>query len=104
MTEHYRVRIMPQASNDLEEIGTYIEQDSPQNAASIAQKLLEAIDSLELLPRRCRVHERRKDPAKTVHSMPVPPFIVYYRVLDRHNVVEILVVRHGSRRQPRRFD
>ncbi|NLU19646.1 MAG: type II toxin-antitoxin system RelE/ParE family toxin [Phycisphaerae bacterium] len=80
-----------------------IEQEAPQNAASVAQKLLEAIDSLELLPRRDRIHEHRKDPAKTVRSVPVPPFIIYCRVLDRHNVVEVLAVRHGSRRQPRHF-
>lgn len=104
MPQRYIIRITPRASADMVEICTYIEQDSPQNAASVAEELLHAIDSLELLPHRHRVHEHRKNPAKTVHAMPVPPFIVYYRILDRHAVVEVLAVRRGSQRQPRRFD
>lgn len=103
MVDHYDVRIVPRASNDLVAICAYIEQDSPKNAASVAQELLDAIDSLDILPHRYKVHEHRKDPSKTVRSMPVPPFIVYYRVVDNHRVVEVVAVLHGSRRQPRRF-
>jgi plasmid stabilization system protein ParE len=35
--------------------------------------------------------------------MPVPPFIIYHRVLESERIVEVLTVRHGARRQPRRF-
>jgi plasmid stabilization system protein ParE len=69
----------------------------------VAQAILDAIDSLSLFPYRYKVHEHRKDPAKTVHSMPVPPFIVYYRVVARHDLVEVITVRHGHQRQPRRL-
>jgi plasmid stabilization system protein ParE len=103
MPNRYRIRTMPRASNDIVGICSYIEKDSPQNAASVAQALLDAIDSLEILPHRYKVHEHRKDPAKTVHSMPVPPFIVYYRVVDNLAIVEVLAVRDGRRRQPRRI-
>src|SRR5437868_404079 len=98
MPQRYGVRVLPRASNDIVEICTYIEQDSPRNAALVAQDLLDAIDSLEVFPNRYKVHENRKDPAKTVHAMPVPPFIVYYRVVERNEAVEVLTVRHGSRR------
>ena len=94
---------MPRASNDIVGICTYIEQSSPQNAAAVARELLDAIDALDILPYRYKVHESRRDPAKTVRSMPVPPLIVYYRVVERLRVVEIVAVLHGSRRQPRRF-
>lgn len=103
MPDHYRVRIVPRASDDIVGICTYIEQQSPQNAASVARELLAAIDSLEIFPHRFKVHENRKDPTKTVHSMPVPPFIVYYRVVDRLRIVQVVTVRHGSQRQPKRF-
>lgn len=103
MADQYTVRIMPRASNDLAAICTYIEKDSPQNAASVAQELLNAIDSLDILPHHYKVHEHRKDPSKTVRSMPVPPFIVYYRVVDRLRVIEVVAIVHGSRRQPHRF-
>jgi plasmid stabilization system protein ParE len=103
MLNRYRVRITPRASNDIIAICAHIEGSSPQNAAGVAQELIDAIDSLDLFPHRYKVHEHRRDPSKTVRSMPVPPFIVYYRVRDADLVVEIISVRHGARRQPRRF-
>jgi len=103
MPEHYHIRIMPRAASDLTAICSFIEQHSPQNAASIARELVAAIDSLEILPHRYKIHEHRQQPAKTVHSMPVPPFVVYYRIVDRLHLVEVLTVRHGKRQPPKRF-
>jgi plasmid stabilization system protein ParE len=103
MPDPYRVLIPPKAAAELTEICAYIEKQSPQNAAKVAQNIVHAIDSLDLLPHRCKVHEGRADPALTVRSMPVPPFIVYYRVDDRRRAVRILSIRHGARRQPKRF-
>ena len=100
----YRIRIMPRAAEDIACICAYIEQDSPQNAAAVAQDLLDAIDALGILPHRYKVHEHRTDPAKTVRSMPVPPFVVYYRVVDRLAAVEVVALCHGSQRRPRRFE
>lgn len=77
MPEHYHIRIMPRAASDLMAICSFIELHSPQNAASIARELVGAIDSLEILPHRYKIHEHRKDSSKSVRSMPVPPFIVY---------------------------
>ena len=39
-----------------------------------------------------------------VRRMPVPPFLVYYRVNDDTKTVDIVAVRHGARRQPRTFE
>jgi plasmid stabilization system protein ParE len=103
MPVSYRVVIMPRASANIVEMCTRIERTSPQNAALVATRLVEAIDSLEQLPHRYPVHERRRDPAKAVRSMPVPPFIIYYRVAETKQAVEVLTVRHGARRQPKRF-
>lgn len=103
MAERYRVTITPRAIEELMSICSYVELESPQAAAAIAQDLLDAIDSLVLFPRRFKVHERRKEAGKIVHSMPVRPFLVYYRVDDRNSLVEVLSVRHGKRLQPKRF-
>jgi len=35
--------------------------------------------------------------------MPVPPFIIYYHIIDQRRAVEVMTIRHGARRQPRRF-
>jgi plasmid stabilization system protein ParE len=66
-------------------------------------ELWSAMQSLRLLPHRFKVHENRKDTRLTVRSMPVPPFLVYYRIDDQTHAVRILHVRHGHRRQPKRF-
>jgi len=82
MLDCYRIIILPKASSELIEVCSYIERDSPQNASSIAQELLQAIDSLERFPSRYKVHEHRRDSAKSVRSMPLPPFVIYYRIDD----------------------
>jgi plasmid stabilization system protein ParE len=103
MPDHYHVVIQPRASRDIISICIYIEQDSPQNAAQVAGEIIAAIDSLEFLPYRHKVNVSNRDPARVVRSMSVPPFIVYYRVVERNKAVEVITVRRGTRRQPRRF-
>lgn len=104
MPDSYRVKILPEAYTDFEGIVAYIDQDSPQNAVTVAQKLMAGIDSLTESPHRCKVHRASRDPAHVVHAMSIPPFIVYYRVDERRTLVEILAIRHGARRQPTRFE
>jgi plasmid stabilization system protein ParE len=103
MPEHYRVRISPRASANLEEIHRHIEADSPQNAASVIEDLLDAMESLDQLPRRYPIYQGRRRPREMVRRMPVPPFLIYYRVNESALSVDVLAVRHGSRRQPRSF-
>jgi toxin ParE1/3/4 len=97
------IRITPRAVDDLNSICTYIEKDSPQNAAVVARRLLDAIDSLERFPTRFKVYQNRQNPARAVHAMSVHPFIVYYRVSKSRDRVDVLTILHGRRRQPRRF-
>jgi plasmid stabilization system protein ParE len=103
MPKSYRVVIEPRASNDLMDICAYIEQDSPQNAVGVARRLFDEIDSLEFMPNRYKVHSSSRDPSRVVHAMSVPPFIVYHRVVERKDAVEVIAVLHGARRQPKRF-
>lgn len=103
MAERYRIIILPEASADIEGIFHYIEQNSPQNAAAVARKLVGAIDSLALLPHRCKVHVSHRTPERVVRSIPVSPFIIYYRIVERNDAVEVMTIRHGARRQPRHF-
>jgi plasmid stabilization system protein ParE len=100
MPESYRIRITSRAFGDISEICSYIERDSPQNAGLVARQILDAIDSLGLLPYRYRIYQHKTNPAKSVHAMPLRPFMVYYRVLESVKLVEIITVRHGSRDEP----
>jgi plasmid stabilization system protein ParE len=100
---HYRILFSARAAADLASIHQYIEQDSPQNATSVAAELVDAIDGLELLPHRYAVYQGRGSPGREVRRMPVPPFLIYYRVDDAKGSVGVITIRHGKQRQPRRF-
>ena len=92
------VRLTATAGNHLEEIYDYIEQHSPQNAPQMVRRLLDSIDSLELLPHRYPVVEDSEGFGVEVRSMPVRPFKVRYHVDERNSSVTILSVRHGARK------
>jgi len=53
MPAKYSVQITPAAERDVEEIWTYIADDSPENATSFILRLEEQIESLEQFPERC---------------------------------------------------
>ncbi|HSI34318.1 MAG: type II toxin-antitoxin system RelE/ParE family toxin [Phycisphaerae bacterium] len=101
--ERHSIHIAPRASAELVSIHKYIEAESPQNARAVLRRLFAAIDSLEIMPRRYEVHQSSRRAERAVHSMASPPFIVYYRVSDGEKAVHVIAVRHGARRQPKRF-
>src|SRR5437764_14669266 len=103
MPDLYRIRITPQALHDLEKIFGDIQKDSPQNASMMIARILDAIDDLEFMPSRFRVAGRSRKYGNVMHSRVVRPFIVYYRIDEPTRAVFIVEVRHGARRQPRRF-
>jgi toxin ParE1/3/4 len=100
MPVRYRVIFSARASSDLHEIHSHIEKDSPRNASSVIAELIDAIDSLEQLPLRYPVYSGHVQPSEAVRRMPVPPFLIYYRVHESRGAVELITVRHGARRQP----
>src|SRR3954464_15114686 len=104
MGAQYDVRISKEASGDILAIHHYIEQRSPQNATRMVERLFRTIEALEHLPHRYKIFRKGNKTRGPVRSMPVPPFIVYYRVVESDRVVRILTVRHGARRQPRTFE
>jgi len=94
---------MPEASQDLFKIVDVIQLESPGNATKVAEDLFGAVDSLALLPHRFRIHKSTSLPTRIVRAMRMPPFIIYYRIRAEERWVEILTIRHGARRQPKRF-
>jgi plasmid stabilization system protein ParE len=101
----YHVRITKEASSHLDEIFTFIGSQSPQNAEQVCERLLDEIFSLKWFPHRYKVHRRGKkqNGEAAVRSMPVPPFVVYYRIIESRRVVRIVSILHGHRRRPRGF-
>jgi plasmid stabilization system protein ParE len=69
----------------------------------MVQQLLDEIDGLTTMASRYKVVGRSRKRGSAVHSMVVRPYIVYYRVDESRKYVFVLTIRHGARRQPRRF-
>jgi plasmid stabilization system protein ParE len=90
------------ARGDLAEIGDYIALDSPEAADRVCDDILASLRSLANLPGRNKqvgVSRKRRVP---IYRLVVNPYIVYYRI--ETDLVYILNILHGKRRQPRRFE
>lgn len=101
--DEYRVIITPRAGRDLEAIHRYIAQDSPVNATAMVTRIMDSLESLRRFPHRTVAERERPGLHHPVRSLPVSPYIVYFRVLDDERIVRILHVRHGARQRPRTF-
>ena len=100
MSENFRVRLTPQVLADLEQIHGFISRDSPQNAASRIERILDAIDLLEIFPHRTVVERQTSALRYPVRSLPVKPYVIYFRVIEDERVVVIRHIRHGARQKP----
>ena len=67
------------AAAELEAIVAYIAQFSPQNSARMGNRLLNAIASLDILPKRYPLLETGRL-AGEIRSMPLRPYLIRYRV------------------------
>ena len=103
MVPSYRVIVLPEPAGDIDRITDRIKQESTQNALEQFERLWKSSLSLAVLPHRYEIHRSNKDPNRIVRSMAVPPFIIYYRIRESDRIIEILTIRHGRQRQPRRF-
>ena len=104
MPTPYRILFSKRAGSDLKAIFERIARDSPQNAANFVARVLDTIATLKLFPHRAIVQAQHPDLKHPVRSLSVRPYIVVFRVVEKHRIVRILQVRHGARRRPDRFE
>jgi plasmid stabilization system protein ParE len=91
----YRILFTERALGDLAEIIGYIAHDDEAAASRFGTALLDQIDLLARFPGMGGVVRERSHVRKLVHA----PVLVYYQVDDDRRVVEILHLRHGSRKE-----
>ena len=103
MIARYRVEYSPKAYSELVEIYAYIAQDSVNHAVGMIERILKKIDGLDTFPHRHVVQDQSGRLDHPVRSLPVNPYIVFFRVVERDAVVRILRIRHGARRPLKRF-
>ena len=100
----YRIMFGPRAGEDLKAIYEYVAQDSPSKALAVVERILDEFESLIRFPHRSVVENQSPGSKHPVRSLPVWPYVIYFRVLEDDKVVRIVHMRHGARRRPIRFD
>ena len=91
-----RLRWTRRAERDLDEIASYIGQDSPAAAARVVLKLIDHVEAS--LPKRTAIGRAGRVLGTRELVIGGLPYIVPYRV--REEDIEILRVLHTSRRWP----
>lgn len=93
----YRLLFTQRALSDLADIVGHIAQDDSEVASRFGNALLDHVDLLTRFPYIGHVTRKRPQVRKLVHT----PILVYYQVRDDQRIIEVLHIRHGSRKPPR---
>lgn len=93
----YRLHFTQRALNDLAEIIGHIAEDDAEAASRFGNSLLDHIELLTRFPRMGSMIRKRSRVRKLSHS----PILVYYKLREDRRLVEILHVRHASRKSPK---
>jgi toxin ParE1/3/4 len=90
-----KIQVTKPAQQDLTDLDSYIRRDHPKVALRIVQRILEAIEGLEMFPNLGRSGRVSGTRELVVSGT---PYIVVYRV--RNNFIWVLRVLHGAMRWP----
>lgn len=88
-----RVEWTEPAVSDLENIQTYIANDSIEYASAVVERLVLAVDRLEAFPKSGRVVPESND--QTIRELIVQGYRIIYRL--KKDSAQILAVVHGTR-------
>lgn len=92
----YQIFYTEEALVELEILLEYIRADDPRAAERLGTSLLAHVDLLRYFPRLGTSVPRRRAVRKIFNT----PIVVYYRLYDDKNTIEILHFWHGSRKDP----
>ena len=96
----YKIKYLPLAVQDLNEIARYLSGFYPKTARRVLKELREKITKLGDTPKMCEVY--RLDPA--YRRMVVDQYLVFYRVNDEIKTVEVHRVLRGAWNLPQYLD
>ena len=88
----YKIKYLPLAVQDLNDIARYLSGFYPKTASSVLKELREKITKLGDTPKMCEVYHL--DPA--YRRMVVDQYLVFYRVNDEIKTVEVHRVLRGA--------
>ena len=81
------------ALEDLESIASYIEQDSPEKANELVTEIFEKVEMLKDFPHIGRIFSERNN--ERIRELIHKNYRIVYEI--KNNIIEILIVTHGSR-------
>lgn len=87
-----RIRRLPQAIRDADEIFLYIARDNPAAADRMVDRITDAAERLRDFPRS---GAPRPEAGKGLRGITIGPYILYYRIVG--DVIEVVRVLHGAR-------
>ncbi len=91
----YKVRIMPSAERDLEEIYGYTAQDSPPAAAKFFHELRRKAETMERSPRRCAKIPEKIESEYEYRHLIVKKYRIIFRIIA--DTVWVMRFYHGAR-------
>ena len=93
----FRLLFTQTALSDLAEIIGYIAQDDDEAAERFGSALLDHVDLLRQFHHMGSVIRKRSRVRKLQHS----PVLVYYRIHENKQLIEVLHFWHGARKSPK---
>lgn len=95
----YKVKMTEQAGNDMRNIYEYIaiELQSPDIASSLFKRIEKCILSLEHMPERYRVYDKKMFHDNVFRVVSVGNYCVFYNVDNINLTVNIIRVMYGGR-------
>jgi len=95
--EEYSLKIAPKAVRDFFEIGRYISPGNPAAADEFGDELIKRARSLTTFPYRHGMWARQPN----IRKVPYASYLIFYKIHDQEQIVEILRFWHGARDQKR---
>lgn len=96
--DNYSVKLMSRAQRDLDKIYDYIAHTlvEPGTALKLAERIENAIFSLETMPYRCPERRRGAYAYRGYRQLLVENYTVIYRIQESEKQVIVVTVRYSS--------
>ena len=89
----WKIDFSPQALDDLSEVVRYIATDNSDAAERIGNALVDRVLILAKFPKLGSSYNKRKGVRKLISK----PYIIFYRLLEKEQRIEILRYWHAAR-------
>ncbi|MBP5628051.1 type II toxin-antitoxin system RelE/ParE family toxin [bacterium] len=94
--DKYHVRLYPRAFRDIENIYRYImsEKLSPENAKKQTDRIIAAIESLEIFPESHQERLEGRFIGKGYRQLLIDNYLAIYKIDDKNKIVYIITVQY----------